>query len=46
MYKLLPYKIEGQFCDLVNSDKFFYPEVKKVTNFPELDTCPWPPGEQ
>lgn len=40
----MPYKVENQFCDALNSDEYFYPELHKVTNFPEIGTCPWPAG--
>ena len=44
MYKIMPYKMEDNFCDGINSETYFYPELKKVTNFPEIGTCPWPAG--
>lgn len=45
MYKIMPYKMENKFCDLINSDEYFYPELQKITNFPDIGTCPWPAGK-
>lgn len=42
-YKLLPYKVGPlKFCDLLESEKMFYPEIQLVSDFPDIETCPWP----
>lgn len=42
-YKLLPYKVgPTKFCDLLESEKMFYPEIQLVSDFPDLENCPWP----
>ena len=43
-YKLLPFKIGPKnFCEHVRSEKLLYPELKAVSDFPDIETCPWPP---
>lgn len=44
MYKIMPYKLENQFCDLLKSDEMLYPGIKAASNFPDIDTCPWLQG--
>ena len=42
-YKLFPFKIgPTNFCEFVKSEKMFYPELKAVSDFPDIETCPWP----
>lgn len=44
-YKLMPFKIgPTKFCDFIQSEKMLYPELLLVSDFPPLDTCPWPAG--
>lgn len=38
VYKLGP----KQFCKYFNDDKFFYPDMVVVSDFPPQGTCPWP----
>ena len=42
-YKKTPYKVgPNKFCDFLRDEKMFYPEVLTVSDFPSIDTCPWP----
>jgi hypothetical protein len=44
-YKLMPYKVGPKnFCEFVDTEATVYPGIKKVSDFPETGTCPWPAG--
>lgn len=44
-YKLMPYKVGPMdFCKFLESEKMFYPEIKAVSDFPDIENCPWPPN--
>ena len=38
VYKLGP----KDFCKYFNDDKYFYPDLLKVSDLPVIGTCPWP----
>jgi len=42
-YRYMPYKIpQGPICDVLASDKYFYPDIAKYSDFPEdiMSNCP------
>ena len=42
-YKKTPYKVgPNKFCDFLRDEKMFYPGVLAASDFPSVDTCPWP----
>jgi hypothetical protein len=42
-YRKLPYTLPPKpFCDYVNEDVYFYPEIQKVSNIPKPFPCPLP----
>lgn len=41
-WNLLPYKVDKPVCDFYNDDKFFYPELCKISDFPCPMPCPLP----
>lgn len=46
-YRYLPYKlIPTPFCDALESDKYFYPDIAKYSDFPEdiKNNCPLSAG--
>lgn len=44
-YKRMPYKFGPvKFCEFVNNEKIFYPEIQKVSDLPAIGACPHPKG--
>ena len=42
-YKKTPYKVgPKKFCDLLLTEKMFYPDIQASSDFPSVETCPWP----
>ena len=42
-YKKTPYKMgPKKFCDFLREDKIFYPSLLADSDFPTIETCPWP----
>ncbi|CAO1384155.1 unnamed protein product [Diamesa hyperborea] len=42
-YKKTPYKVgPNKFCDFLRDEKMFYPGVLAASDFPSIETCPWP----
>lgn len=42
-YKKSPYKMgPKKFCDFLREDKMFYPSLHHASDFPSIQTCPWP----
>ena len=42
-YKKTPYKIgPKKFCDFLRDEKMFYPDIQASSDFPSVETCPWP----
>src|SRR5690349_11683004 len=37
-------KKETKVCDFLQSEKMFYPQLVKVSNFPDPPPCPFPKG--
>lgn len=45
-YKRMAYKFgPAKACVFLNSEKIFYPEIHKITDFPPIGTCPWAKGK-
>lgn len=43
-YRITPYKIKGDACELAKNDPSVYPKVREAGNFPPPDDCPWAVG--
>lgn len=42
-YKFLPFKLgPTNFCQFIKDEKMLYPDLQAVSDFPDIDTCPWP----
>ncbi|CAO1414382.1 unnamed protein product [Diamesa tonsa] len=42
-YKKTPYKMgPNKFCDFLSEEKMFYPHIHATSDFPSIETCPWP----
>ena len=42
-YKKTAYKLgPKKFCDFVREEILFYPHIHATSDFPSLETCPWP----
>lgn len=42
-YQKTPYKLgPNKFCQYVNDEHFFYPDLVKVSDLPTQGSCPWP----
>lgn len=42
-YKLSPFKLGPKnFCSFVKEEEMLYPDLKAVSDFPDVNTCPWP----
>ena len=44
-YKRTPYKILLKYCKFFDDEKYFVQDVRKLSNFPPKETCPWPKGK-
>ena len=45
-FKRMPYKIGPKgFCKYFNDEDYFVQDLRKVSNYPPVGTCPWPKGK-
>lgn len=42
-YKLTPFKLGPMnFCEFIKGEEMLYPDIEAVSDFPDVNTCPWP----